>query len=133
MREKDRRLADQVLEPTFIFMRAKTEKIRTEITEIGRYLQYRERDVGKALLSTLMRFAMDVHLSDEEVAEMREVEMNSAKHISIVNDIYNWEKELKESQIASEEGSILCSGVKVLANSTGFCIESAKTCLLPNA
>ncbi|KAI8281178.1 aristolochene synthase [Colletotrichum sp. SAR 10_98] len=41
MREKDRRLADQVLEPTFIFMRAKTEKIRTEITEIGRYLQYR--------------------------------------------------------------------------------------------
>ncbi|KAF4806476.1 Aristolochene synthase [Colletotrichum siamense] len=48
MREKDRRLADQVLEPTFIFMRAKTEKIRTEITEIGRYLQYRERDVGKA-------------------------------------------------------------------------------------
>ncbi|KAF4862223.1 Aristolochene synthase [Colletotrichum siamense] len=48
MREKDRRLADQVLEPTFIFMRARTEKIRTEITEIGRYLQYRERDVGKA-------------------------------------------------------------------------------------
>lgn len=80
-----------------------------------------------------MRFAMDVHLSDEEVAEMREVEMNSAKHISIVNDIYNWEKELKQSQIASEKGSILCSGVKVLADSTGFCIELAKTCLLLNA
>ncbi len=48
MREKDRCLADQVLEPTFVFMRAQTDKIRTEITEIGQYLQYRERDVGKA-------------------------------------------------------------------------------------
>lgn len=48
MREKDEDLANQVLEPTFIFMRAQTEKIRTEITEIGEYLQYREKDVGKA-------------------------------------------------------------------------------------
>ncbi|OIW22641.1 terpenoid synthase [Coniochaeta ligniaria NRRL 30616] len=80
MREKDRYLADQVLEPTFI---------RAEITEIGQYLQYRERDVGKA-----------------------------------------WEKELKQLQVASEEGSILCSGVKVFANSTELSIDAAKTCFL---
>ncbi|KAK2017796.1 Aristolochene synthase in complex with 12,13 Difluorofarnesyl diphosphate [Colletotrichum eremochloae] len=129
MREKDQHLADQVLEPTFVFMRAQTEGIRTEITELGQYLQYRERDVGKALLSALMRFAMDLHLSDEELAEMKEVEQNCAKHISIVNDIYSWEKELKQSQVAVEEGSILCSGVKVLADSTGLSIEAAKTCL----
>ncbi|OBR10835.1 aristolochene synthase [Colletotrichum higginsianum IMI 349063] len=129
MREKDQHLADQVLEPTFVFMRAQTEGIRTEITELGQYLQYRERDVGKALLSALMRFAMDLHLSDEELAEMKEVEQNCAKHISIVNDIYSWEKELKQSQVALEEGSILCSGVKVLADSTGLSIEAAKTCL----
>ncbi|KAF0316844.1 aristolochene synthase [Colletotrichum asianum] len=84
-------------------------------------------------IGTVMMHVCYLILTDEEVAEMREVEMNSAKHISIVNDIYNREKELKQSQIASEEGSILCSGVKVLADSTGFCIESAKACLLANA
>lgn len=48
MRDKDRFLANQALEATFILMRAQTERARTEITELGQYLQYRERDVGMA-------------------------------------------------------------------------------------
>lgn len=48
MRVKDRDLANVILGPTFVFMRAQTDKIRTEITEFGQYLEYRERDVGKA-------------------------------------------------------------------------------------
>ncbi|KUI66607.1 Aristolochene synthase [Cytospora mali] len=102
MRAKDAELADQVIEPTFVFMRAQTDKIRTKITEIGQYLQYRERDVGK-------------------------LEMNCTEQISIVNGIYSWGKELKQSYLSSEEGSFLCSGVKVLADSTELDIEAAKT------
>ena len=48
MRLCDRALANEVLEPTFVFMRAQTDKLRLEITELGQYLEYREKDVGKA-------------------------------------------------------------------------------------
>jgi aristolochene synthase len=48
MRACDKELADQVLEPTFTFMRAQTDKVRLSITELGHYLEYREKDVGKA-------------------------------------------------------------------------------------
>lgn len=48
MRLHDRELANEVLEPTFLFMRAQTDRVRLEITELGQYLEYREKDVGKA-------------------------------------------------------------------------------------
>lgn len=48
MRAVDKQLADDVLEPTFTFMRAQTDKARLTIQEMGEYLTYREKDVGKA-------------------------------------------------------------------------------------
>lgn len=48
MRSHDRQLADDVLEPTFTFMRAQTDKARLTIRGMGPYLIYREKDVGKA-------------------------------------------------------------------------------------
>lgn len=47
MRAHDRELADTVLEPTFSFMRSQTDKARLTMRELGTYLVYRERDVGK--------------------------------------------------------------------------------------
>ena len=48
MRAHDRVLADEMLEPTFTFMRAQTDKSRLTIQEMGPYLTYREKDVGRA-------------------------------------------------------------------------------------
>ncbi|EKG12703.1 hypothetical protein MPH_10171 [Macrophomina phaseolina MS6] len=48
MRRDDAVLADEILEPTFTFMRAQTDKTRMQITSLGQYLEYRERDVGRA-------------------------------------------------------------------------------------
>lgn len=48
MRACDKDLADEILEPVFTFMRAQTDKSRLSIKELGHYLKYRERDVGKA-------------------------------------------------------------------------------------
>ena len=48
MREHDYELANSVLEPTFTFMRAQTDKERLNMKGLGNYLKYRERDVGKA-------------------------------------------------------------------------------------
>ncbi|KAL9594584.1 MAG: hypothetical protein Q9179_005330 [Wetmoreana sp. 5 TL-2023] len=53
MRVHDRELADEVLEPTFTFMRSQTDRVRLTIKELGNYLIYRERDVGKAYVLRL--------------------------------------------------------------------------------
>lgn len=48
MRACDRKLANEILEPVFTFMRAQTDPRRKDTMELGAYLEYRERDVGKA-------------------------------------------------------------------------------------
>jgi aristolochene synthase len=51
MRDCDKELADEILEPTFTFMRAQTDKCRLGIKELGKYLEYRERDVGQGYVA----------------------------------------------------------------------------------
>lgn len=48
MRECDKVLADQTLEPVFVFMRAQTSKERLSVKGLGPYLHYRQGDVGQA-------------------------------------------------------------------------------------
>ncbi|KAK1728207.1 hypothetical protein CaCOL14_010293 [Colletotrichum acutatum] len=129
MRACDEALANEILEPVITFMRAQTDKTRLQIKELGHYLKYREKDVGKALLSALMRFSMKLHLSPEDLNSVEDIEINCSKHISVVNDIYSWEKELKASQIGHKEGSALCSSVAVLASETSLDYSASKRIL----
>ncbi|KAF6838321.1 aristolochene synthase [Colletotrichum plurivorum] len=129
MRACDKILADDILEPVFTFMRAQTDKSRLDIKELGQYLKYRERDVGKALLSALMRFSMKLHLSTEELEMVQPVELNCSKHISVVNDIYSWEKELRASQTGHSEGSALCSSVSVFSSESSLNVPASKRVL----
>lgn len=48
MRATDKAMADEVLEPVFVFMRAQTDRTRAESMSLGTYFEYREKDVGKA-------------------------------------------------------------------------------------
>lgn len=54
MRAFDKELADGILEPVFVFMRAQTDKARFTIRGMGPYLEYREKDVGKAYVLSSM-------------------------------------------------------------------------------
>ena len=76
-----------------------------------------------------MRFTMNLHLSLEELKSLEALEGYCARHISIINDIFSWEKELKASQTSSSEGAVLCSAVKVLADETSLRPEAAKRIL----
>ncbi len=81
------------------------------------------------LLSALMRFVMKLELTQEELNAVRDVDLNCSKHISVINDIYSWEKELKQSQSSTEEGSVLCSSVQVVAKECNIDIEASKRVL----
>nr|POE75184.1 aristolochene synthase [Quercus suber]POE94735.1 aristolochene synthase [Quercus suber] len=129
MRAQDRVLADEVLEPTFTFMRAQTDKARLTIKGMGPYLIYREKDVGKALLCALMRFSMGLQVTREELASAEPIEQNCAKHLSVLNDILSWDKEYIAAQTGHPEGSAICSAVQVLSDETSISFSAAKRVL----
>ena len=60
---------------------------------------------------------------------MGPLERNCSKQISVVNDIYSWEKELKASKTGHREGAALCSAVKVVAEQTHLNFDAAKRVL----
>lgn len=76
-----------------------------------------------------MRFVMKLELTQEDLDLVRPVDLNCSKHLSIVNDIYSWEKEYMQSLYSEEEGSILCSSVKVMADEANVSVEAAKRIL----
>jgi len=145
MRQQDSVLADSMLEPIFTFMRAQTDRSRIGMQGLGKYLSYREKDVGKALvprpsertrdltnsslLSTLMQYSMRFHLSPENPSRLEPFERNCAHHISVVNDIYNWEKEYKVAQNSNTEGAVVCSAVQVLSEESSIEIEGTERVL----
>jgi aristolochene synthase len=76
-----------------------------------------------------MRFCMGLHLTAEELAIARPVDMNCSKHLSIVNDIWSYEKELLASKTAHEEGGVLCTGVAIFADGAEVSATAAKRVL----
>ncbi|CAL8580509.1 hypothetical protein XPA_006230 [Xanthoria parietina] len=130
MRHQDETLADTVLEPTFVFMRAQTDKIRLHIRGFGPYFDYREKDVGKGLLSALMCFTMSLRPNAAELESLGRLERYCGRHISAVNDILSWEKEVRAAEASDgAEGAVLCSAVKVVMEETGVGVEAAKRVL----
>ena len=72
---------------------------------------------------------MRLRLTLDELDGLEPMDRNCAKHISVVNDIFSWEKELHKSQASGEEGSILCSSVKIIADECGVQANASKRIL----
>ncbi|KAH8203481.1 hypothetical protein TruAng_002352 [Truncatella angustata] len=129
MRQTDEKMANAMLEPMFEFMRSQTDKTRGKEMGLGEYFRYRERDVGRALLSGLMRFCMCIDLSKEEIELVRNIDMNCSKHLSVINDIWSLEKELAAAKTGHEEGAVLCSSVCIVADEASISYSAAKRTL----
>lgn len=76
-----------------------------------------------------MRYSMALHITDSEVESVREIEMNCSKHISVINDIYSWEKEVAAAQNLHEEGGVLCSSVQIMVNEMDISVDAVKRIL----
>ncbi|EAW10787.1 uncharacterized protein ACLA_052600 [Aspergillus clavatus NRRL 1] len=129
MRRKNRTQADEMLEATFCLMRAQTNKVRLSITQLDEYLKYRAQDVGIAMLCGLTGFAMDVELTAEEQDAMIPLERNFGRQISVVNDLWSWEKEFRASQAGHKEGAAISSAVNVLSMEAGLGFTAARRVL----
>lgn len=72
---------------------------------------------------------MNIHLGADDRDSVQDLETNCSRHITAVNDIYSFEKELRASQSGHHEGSALCSSVEVVSIEAGFDVEAAKRVL----
>ncbi len=82
-----------------------------------------------SLLAALTRFSMGLKLSIEELASVAEIEKNVGRHISIVNDVYSYEKELRTTESAHNEGGKLCNAVQIIGAEVGLGVEPSKRVL----
>jgi aristolochene synthase len=72
---------------------------------------------------------MDLRPTASELAALKPLEQNCSKHISVVNDIYSYEKEVLAAQTGHKEGSFLCSAMKVVSSETALGIAATKRVL----
>jgi len=77
-----------------------------------------------------MRFSMGLKTTPDEIALARPVEMNCSKHISVINDVYSYEKELLAEKEGHAEGGALCSSVGILAKEAAVDIAASKRLLV---
>ncbi|KAI0537285.1 Aristolochene synthase in complex with 12,13-Difluorofarnesyl diphosphate [Xylaria digitata] len=129
MRAHDRAMTDDIIEPVFTFMRAQTDATRLAEMGVGQYLEYREADVGKALLAALMRFSMALSVPPSDLEMVRPVERNCSKHLSVINDIWSYEKEALATQTLHKEGGVLCTAVAVLGKEAEISTDATKRIL----
>lgn len=81
------------------------------------------------LLSALMRFSMGLKVTRAELEVARPIDKNCSKHLSVINDIYSYEKELRSSQTAHTEGGALCTSVQIMAQEAEITTDAAKRIL----
>jgi len=93
--------------------------MRTKLTGADRYMI----EALGALLS------MGLSMSPEDLEMARPADMNCSKHLSIINDIWNYEKELLALQKAHEERGVLCTSVATFANEADVSVDAAKRVL----
>ncbi|KAI0861524.1 Aristolochene synthase in complex with 12,13-Difluorofarnesyl diphosphate [Xylaria cubensis] len=128
MRANDEELTEGIVEPLFIFMRSQTDDRRAQPMSLMQYLEYRDKDIGQALLCALMRFCLDIKLIPEELALVHPADVNCGKHIAVINDIWSFEKEALTAR-NDQEGSVLCNSVAILSAEAGLSTASSKRIL----
>ncbi|KAK8872555.1 Aristolochene synthase [Apiospora arundinis] len=129
MRTLDAKLAGEILGPLADFMAAQTEEKRLKKMGLGEYLDWRRRDVGASLVTALGRFAMGLALSADDLALVEPLDRIWFRHYAVMNDVWSYDKEVRQSKESREEGAVLRSSVAILCDDTQMSAEAAKRTL----
>ncbi|KFA76884.1 hypothetical protein S40288_09299 [Stachybotrys chartarum IBT 40288] len=129
IRGHDEKLARTVEDPCFLFMRAQVDKTRLSPGSLDNYFEFREKDIGTALVCAIMTFSMGLHMTDTELQLAQPVVSNFAKNLLCFNDIYSYEKELRVQAEGKQEGGVIVSAVPMVAALAKVGTESAKRIL----
>lgn len=76
-----------------------------------------------------MRFSMKLEMPTWELDLCRPVERNCSKHISVINDIYSFEKEVAAAKSGHQEGAAVCSSVQIMSEESDLSVPGSKRVL----
>ena len=95
---------------------------------LGEYLAFREIDVGMPICAELLYWTepdLDAAIGEAEREALRPLDKVANYHVSILNDVFSFEREWKAAR-ALEEGAVLVNGVAVLAREVNVSVGTAR-------
>ncbi|GAB1315558.1 Isoprenoid synthase domain-containing protein [Madurella fahalii] len=95
---------------------------------LGDYLAFREVDVGMPICAELLYWTepdLDAALDEPDRAALRPLDRVANYHVSILNDVFSFEREWKAAR-ALGEGAALVNGVAVLAREANVSFGAAR-------
>ncbi|KAJ5706171.1 hypothetical protein N7536_001860 [Penicillium majusculum] len=119
MRSMDEVLTNDVAQGFCQLLQAQTSQERSTIKTLGSYLKFREIDVGRP-------FGAKLYLTTPELKKTAALESTAFRHVSVMNDIYSWEREWKVYQANPTDGARPLSAIYILANETGLPYTACK-------
>lgn len=75
---------------------------------------------------------MGLLMSVEDLSLVEPLDRNWFRHVSVINDVWSYDKEVRQSKSSGEEGAVLCSSVAILCEEMQVSAEASKrtlTCL----
>lgn len=75
---------------------------------------------------------MGLKIPEGDLALTTQLDRNYSKHLSVINDIWSYDKEVRASTEAHREGGALCNSVAILASEaeiSGFSAKRTLYCL----
>ncbi|KAK4459712.1 putative terpene cyclase [Cladorrhinum samala] len=121
-----------ILETYLSMLLCHCDDSRGKTSTMGSYLAFREVDVGMPICSELMYWADPCLLGlgrEQREGVLRPLERIANYHVSILNDVFSFEREWKAAQ-EQEEGAALVNGVAVLAGEVGLGVGAARVLCL---
>ncbi|KAK0640820.1 isoprenoid synthase domain-containing protein [Cercophora newfieldiana] len=98
---------------------------RGSLSTLSTYLSFRETDVGMPICRELLYFTEDLSLTPAEKSLLQPLERVANYHVSILNDIFSFEREWKAAETLGQ-GAVLVNGVRILADEVGVSVGVAK-------
>ncbi|KAK4664535.1 uncharacterized protein QC763_511740 [Podospora pseudopauciseta] len=100
----------------------------SSLSSLKEYLVFRETDVGMPICVELLYWTDPAlaGITADEKRMLRPLEKLANYHVSILNDVFSFEREWEAAEMNGEEGGALVNGVAVLAGEVGIGVEAAR-------
>ncbi|KAK4168418.1 putative terpene cyclase [Cladorrhinum sp. PSN259] len=118
-----------ILQTYLAMLKCHCEPTRGSTSTLGSYLKFRETDVGMPICSELMYWVEPALLSltQQQRETLKRMETIANYHVSILNDVFSFEREYKASREQDSEGAVLVNGVAVLSREIGVGVDVARS------
>ncbi|KAL8792089.1 MAG: hypothetical protein Q9195_005344 [Heterodermia aff. obscurata] len=129
MRAVDEEQTNAIVQDAILCITAQVDPARKQCVGMGQLLRQRYKEGGVRFVASVIRYGMDLRISDASMEKIKQMEVIYSSFGMIVNDIYSYHKELRAYKEGGMEGGELLNAVEMQAHETGTSYPAAKRVL----